>query len=476
MTVFLVGAGPGDPGLLTRRGAEVLMRADVVVYDRLVDRALLGLVPQGAELLDAGEVRDAAGVSRQDGVNRLLADRGRSGATVVRLKGGDPFLFGRGGEEAEALRAAGVAFEVVPGVPSAFAVPAAAGIPVTRRGMSTSVTVVTGRVGDPSDPAGADSAAPDWESLGRAGGTLVVLMGMATRAEISRRLLEAGRPPGTPVAVVERGTTPAQRVARTTLEGLAAVELDSPSVIVIGAVAGLDLSTASAGPLSGATVVVTRPRGDADDLSDALRVAGARVLRLPVVEVAGPEDEGVALAAAVRNLVRYQWVAFTSANAVRRLLALVPDVRALSGLQLAAVGPGTAAALKVHRLLPDLVADRASAAGLGDAFPVSSTPGAAVLFPKSAGASPALPAALRAKGWEVDEVAAYRIVRAPAPHAVIVAELETASAVVFASPSAVAAYVALRTDGGASLPVPPVVACVGPVTAEAARAAGLEVG
>jgi uroporphyrinogen III methyltransferase / synthase len=231
---------------------------------------------------------------------------------------------------------------------------------------------------------------------------------------------------------------------------------------------------ADALPLSGATVVVTRPSGDAGDLADALRAAGARVVPVPVVEVTDPEDGGAALEAAAKDLARYHWIAFTSANAVRRFLARVPDARALSGVQLAAVGPATAAALAAHRLVADLVADRTSAAGLGDAFPVPATPGAAVLFPASAGARQTLPAALRAKGWAVDEVVAYRTVAAPPPPAAAVRELETASAVTFASPSAVEAYVSLRTDG-VPLPVPPVVACIGPLTADAARSAGLAV-
>ncbi len=228
-------------------------------------------------------------------------------------------------------------------------------------------------------------------------------------------------------------------------------------------------------PLSGTTVVVTRPRGDADDLANALRAAGARVVPFPVVDIADPEDGGAALEAAAGNLARYHWVAFTSANAVRRLLALVPDVRALSGVRLASVGPATSAALAAHHLAPDLVAHRSSAAGLGEAFPVSAGPDATVLFPASAGARPTLPAALRAKGWAVDVVVAYRTVPAPAPCASAVQELGTASALTFASPSAVDAYVSLRTEAGLPLPIPPVVACIGPVTADAARAAGLGV-
>jgi uroporphyrin-III C-methyltransferase len=236
VTVYLVGAGPGDPELLTLRGAALLGQADVVVHDRLIARELLALVPPDAEVIDVGKTPGQP--TRQHDINQLLIEHGGRGRRVVRLKGGDPFLFGRGGEEAEALRAAGVPYQVVPGVTSAIAAPAAAGIPVTHRGVSTSVTVVTGHVGDPSAPGGVD-----WEALGRAGGTLVVLMGMSERSVIARALIESGRRPDTPAAVVHWGTTAHQQVVRTTLAGLADVDLPAPSTIVIGPVAALELGS-----------------------------------------------------------------------------------------------------------------------------------------------------------------------------------------------------------------------------------------
>jgi uroporphyrin-III C-methyltransferase len=236
VTVYLVGAGPGDPELFTLRGAALLGRAEVVVHDRLIARELLALAPPGAEVIDVGKTPGQP--TRQHDINQLLIDHGGRGRLVVRLKGGDPFLFGRGGEEAEALRLAGVPYQVVPGVTSAIAAPAAAGIPVTHRGLSTSVTVVTGHVGDPSAPGGVD-----WEALGRAGGTLVVLMGMSERAVIAQALVDSGRHPDTPAAVVHWGTTAHQRVVRTTLAGLAEVDLPAPSTIVIGPVAALDLGS-----------------------------------------------------------------------------------------------------------------------------------------------------------------------------------------------------------------------------------------
>ena len=240
MTVYLVGAGPGDPGLLTRRGAELLGAADVVVHDRLIAGELLDLAASGAQLIDVGKAPGAS--EAQSAITSRLIELGRTGQRVVRLKGGDPFVFGRGGEEAEALGNAGIDYEVVPGVSSAFAAPAAAGIPVTHRGLATSVTVVTGHVGDPSAPGGVD-----WSSLGRAGGTLVILMGMSERSRIGDELIRSGRDRATPVAVVHWATTHRQQIVRTTLAGLAAVELPAPSVIVVGPVAGLDLSGLGAG-------------------------------------------------------------------------------------------------------------------------------------------------------------------------------------------------------------------------------------
>lgn len=466
MTVYLVGAGPGDPGLLTRRGADVLARADVVVYDRLVDPALLGLAPPGALLIAAG----ATGADRQGEIDALLAEHGEAGRVVVRLKGGDPFLFGRGGEEAEALTRAGVAWEVVPGVSSATAVPAYAGIPVTHRGLSTSVTVVTGQVG------AGGTAGVDWEALARLDGTLVVLMGMANRSEIARRLLEAGRPPDTLVAVVERGTTPSQREVRTTLGGLGSVELDSPAVVVIGPVAALDLSWVTARPLDATTVVVTRARAQAGSLTAALEAVGARVVPLPVIESADPDDLE-ALDRAAAGVAAYDWVVFTSANAVHRFVARLRDSRSLGEARIAALGGATAHALERYNLVADLVpGPKASpgAEGLVEAFADASGTGR-VLFPRAAVVGPVLSRGLAARGWSVDEVVAYRTVPAPPPPAALADQAAGADVITFTSLSSVEAYLGLADDRGRPLVVPPVVACIGPVTAEAARHAGLEV-
>jgi uroporphyrin-III C-methyltransferase len=251
VTVYLVGAGPGDPGLLTRRGADLLARASVVLHDRLVSPAVLDLAAPTALLIDVGKEPEAAPGAggrgepqeqRQREIARLLVEHGRRAGVVVRLKGGDPFLFGRGGEEVEVLAQAGIDWEVVPGVTSAFGVPGVVGIPVTQRGLASAVTVVTGRVGDTGEATDVGGAGPDWAALAASGGTLVILMGMTTRAAIARSLMEGGRAPETPVAVIARGTLPDQEVVRTTLERLEEVELGPPAVIVVGPVAALGVT------------------------------------------------------------------------------------------------------------------------------------------------------------------------------------------------------------------------------------------
>jgi len=473
VTVYLVGAGPGDPGLLTRRGAELLARAEVVVHDRLVAPELLDLAPPSALRIDVGK-RPGAGPHRQHDINALLVEHGRRGAEVVRLKGGDPFLFGRGGEEAEALAAAGVPFEVVPGVTSALAAPAYAGVPVTHRGISTSVTVVTGHVGDPSAPGGVD-----WAALAKAGGTLVILMGMATRAEIARELVAGGRSPATPVLVVRWGTTPEHRSVRCTLGELAGVALEPPCVIVVGEVAGLDLGWFERRPLYGVTVVVTRARRQADAMAAALAQAGARVVCLPVIAVADPADGGRGLALAAQRARAYDWIVFTSANAVERFTACLRDGRDLGRARLGAVGRATAEALARAGLVADLVPARATAEDLVQAMPSAPAVPAGgdtgrVLFPRAAGAREVLARGLRAKGWLVDEVEAYRTALAtPADGATpdAIEAARQADVVTFTSPSTVSAFVQLAGAGSQ----PRVVACIGPVTAEAARTAGFGV-
>jgi uroporphyrinogen III methyltransferase/synthase len=463
MTVYLVGGGPGDPGLITVRGAEVLARADVVVYDRLSVTSLLDLAPPGAERISVGKAPGRASLPQGE-INALLVERGKAGEEVVRLKGGDPFVFARGGEEVAALRAAGVPFEIVPGITSAVAVPAYAGVPVTYRGMASSFTIVTGQEGEAGVPV-------EWEAVARVGGTVAVIMGVAKREEIARRLMAGGLPADTPVAAVTWGTRPEQRTCRTTLGGLAGAPIESPAVMVIGAVASLDLPWYEARPLFGRRVIVTRAREQASGLVERLHELGAATVELPVIEIGEPDDGGAALREAAGRVGGYDWVAFTSANAVSRffraLAGIGSDTRALAGCRVAAIGPGTADALGAAGVRADLVPERFVAESLLDAFPPG--PGR-VLLPRAAVARDALPAGLAERGWSVDVVEAYRtVVARPSPEALAAAA--TADAVTFTSSSTVTNYLAV----GGDLPVPPVVACIGPITADTARAAGLTV-
>ena len=465
MTVYLVGAGPGDPGLLTVRAYELLRQADVVVHDRLAESGLLDLAPAGARRVDVGKA--PGGPVHQDEINELLVSEGLAGHAVVRLKGGDPFVFGRGGEEALALQRAGVPFEVVPGITSAVAVPAYAGVPVTHRGLSTSFTVVTGHSRHEVD------TETNWAALAAAGGTIVVLMGVAHRDVIAERLMAGGLAADTPVLATHWGTRPEQETMRVRLDQLAATPLQPPVTLVIGAVAGLDLAWYSHRPLLGRSVVVTRARAQASSLAAALRALGARAIEVPLIRIDPPADDGAALRRAAADVEdgRYEWIVFSSANAVEALLSHVPDARALGSTRLAVVGPGTAAALAGWRLVPDLVPDRAVAEGLLEAFPDPPGPGAAVLLPRADRARAVLGDGLAAAGWVVDAVEAYRTVTVPLTDRD--RELvRSADAVAFTSASTVTGFV---ESAGHLDAVPPVVVCIGPTTAAAAREAGLDV-
>ena len=463
MTVYLVGAGPGDPGLLTVRGAELLRRADVVVYDRLSVGSLLDLAPAGAERINVGKMPGHATVS-QTGIDQLLVDRGRAGQQVVRLKGGDPFVFARGGEEAQALLDAGVPFEVVPGVTSAIAVPAYAGIPVTLRHSSTSFTVITGH----EDPDKGGEL--DWDAVARLGGTIVILMGIGRLPKICSRLLDGGLDPETPAAAIRWGTRPEQHTVRATLATLADHPLEAPSTIVIGRVAAIDLNWFEARPLFGRRIVVTRASEQASSLVARLRELGADPIEIPSVEVHDPVDGGAALAVAVERVRTYDWLVVTSANGAARLLSALRDARDLGGVKVAAIGPGTADALRAGNVVADLIPDRFVAEALLDAFPPPPPTGGRVLIARAAVARDVLPDGLRTAGWVVDVVDAYRTEAAP-----LTAEQRDSAAaaevVTFTSASTVERFLeAVGIDQ-----TPPLIASIGPITSAAARDHGLTV-
>ena len=480
--VALVGAGPGDPSLITVGGVARLAEAEVVVYDRLANPALLAHAPADAELIYAGKMPDRHALS-QEQINAVLVEKGQAGLRVVRLKGGDPFVFGRGGEEAEALIAAGVPFEIIPGVTSSIAAPAYAGIPVTHRGVASSFAVITGHE-EPSK----DETSIDWAHLSTGVDTLVFLMGVGRLPEIARRLIEHGRAPSTPVAVIEWGTLPRQRVVSGTVETIAAAVsaagVGSPAVTVVGDVARLRdrLRWFDKRPLFGKRVLVTRTRQQASELSRALAAQGAEPIELPTIEIV-PSHDARELASAIAHLhtSAYGWTLFTSANAValfmRHLRDAGLDARAFGRTQLAVIGPGTAEALASYGLRADIVPSRFVAEGLLEAMSARVVRGQRVLLPRAEDAREVLVDGLEALGAHVHELTLYRAAVPSQPDAeglrrLRAGEIDIAT---FASSSAVRNLVEML--GGDVSPLRGVlIAAIGPVTAEAVRDAGLDAG
>ena len=478
--VSLVGAGPGDPGLITVAGRERLRRADVVVYDRLAHPALVAEAPADAERIYVGKAPAEHAVT-QDEIGRLLVDRARAGKRVVRLKGGDPFVFGRGGEEADDLVAAGVEFDVVPGITSAIAVPAYAGIPITHRDAASSFAVVTGH-----EAPGKPASRIDWAALATGVDTLVFLMGRRALAEIAARLIAEGRDPATPAAAIEWGATPRQRTVAAPLSELAAAAeaaaLSPPTVIVVGHVVALRerLRWYDDRPLFGKRVLVTRTRAQAGKLSSALWEAGAEPIEFPAIEIV-PRDLAPAVAAATRLAAGdYDWAVFTSANGVAAFWRAVGDAgldaRAFGGVRLAAIGPATVEALDAHGLRADVVPDRFVAEALADALAPEVAAGDHVLLPRAAGSRDMLPSRLRAAGARVDDLPVYESRRPARPDPAVVARIEAGEIDVasFTASSTVRGCLDLL-DGRAELLRDAVIACIGPITAQTAAAAGLRV-
>ena len=479
--VHLVGAGPGDPGLLTVRGRELLERCDAVVYDALANPAILEHARSGGrtpELHDVGKRGGSAASARQEDINALLVRLGREGKRVVRLKGGDPFVFGRGSEEAEALAAAGIPFEVVPGVTAGIAAPAYAGIPVTHRGVATSVTFVTGSE-DPSK----ETTQVDWAALARSGGTIVLYMGVRTLPAIAAALAAGGMPGDTPAAAVQWGTWPRQRTVVATLATLADAAaregIAAPVVTVVGPAVALRerIAWLERRPLFGRRVLVTRAESGASALRAPLAELGAEVLELPATRIE-PLDPAP-LEGALRRLADYDWVAMTSQNGVARfwevLRAVGLDARALAGRRLCAVGQVTADALLARGLAVDVVPRRFVAEGVLDAMRSrDDVRGRRVLYIAAEGARDVLPRGLEELGARVDVVAAYRSVRDGRGAAEVRGALEAGRVdlVTLTSASSVRGFVeAVGTESARRAPA----ASIGPVTTEAAREAGLQV-
>jgi uroporphyrinogen III methyltransferase / synthase len=472
--VYLVGAGPGDPGLMTTRSLELIVAADVIVHDRLIPRDALSVAGPDAELIYVGKEPGAASVP-QEGIADLLIEKAREGKLVVRLKGGDPFVFGRGGEEAEALAEAEIPFEVVPGVTAGIAAPEYAGIPVTHRDDASAVAFVTGH----EDPEKEDSAL-DYEALARFPGTLVFYMGVKALPRIAEALIAAGRAASEPAAVVERGTLPGQRTVSSTLDGIAAAaqeaEIRPPSVTVIGPVAARRerIAWLERRPLHGRKVIVTRARAQASELARQLDALGAEPVELPAIRIE-PRIDTKEVREAVESLHAYALVCITSPNGARLLFEAMAaqgrDSRALANASVAAIGAGTETALAAGGILADIVPERFVAEELVEKLNELELDGKPVLVARAAEARELLPDALRKKGAKVDEVALYETVAA-APDPDELERAKDADFITFTSSSTVRNFLAASENG---IPEGAKVISIGPITSQAIRDAGLTV-
>lgn len=482
MKVYLLGAGPGDPGLLTLKARDVLAAADVVVYDALANDSLLGHARKDAEIIYVGKVAGDHALPQHE-INALLVNKAREGKVVARLKGGDPYIFGRGGEEAEELLAAGVPFEEVPGISSTIAAPAYAGIPLTHRDYASSVTIITGHE-NPDKP----GSVHNWRALAHSASTLVFVMGMKNLPDIARNLLDAGLAPDTPAALVYRGTTARHRSLVSTLAQLPQAAVDArftnPSVIVVGRVAGLHdkLNWYEQKPLLGKSIVVTRAREQASGLAATLAGLGAEVIQFPTIEIR-PLPDYAQLDAAIARLSEYAWLIFTSVNGVKyfwmRLEQAGKDSRALGACKVAAIGPATADALRERGIMPDFIPDRYVAEGVVEgllAREAGNLTGMRMLLPRAAKAREVLPEELGRAGALLDVISAYETVPAASRKDEVLDRLNegTLDCVTFGSSSTVENFLELIPAATLKEHSATRLAAIGPVTAETLRKNGLE--
>jgi uroporphyrinogen III methyltransferase/synthase len=472
--VYLVGGGPGDPGLMTVRSLELIAIADAIFYDRLIPPGALAGAREDAELVYVGKQPGVPSVPQEE-IGEKLIEAARAGKSVVRLKGGDPFVFGRGGEEGEALREAGIEFEVVPGITAGVAATAYAGIPVTHRDDASAVAFVTGHE-DPEK----EEAALDWGALARFPGTLVFYMGVKRLPENAAALIEAGRSAEEPAAAIERGTMAGQRTVTATLgtiaEAVAGEEVKAPALIVVGEVVRRreQLGWLERRPLHGRRVVVTRARAQASGLALALRELGADVVELPAIRIE-PRIDAQEVRDAVARLGDYSLACLTSPNGVRLLFEAMRnadrDARALAGATVAAIGPGTARALAKHGIAADVIPERFVAEALVEALTDIDVEGKPVLVARAAEARDVLPDALRERGAEVDVVGLYETVR-ETPDEAEIERAQKTHYVTFTSSSTVTNLVEALGD---RFPGKARIVSIGPVTSEALRTTGLQV-
>jgi uroporphyrinogen III methyltransferase/synthase len=479
--VYLVGAGPGDPGLITVKGRQCIRTADVIIYDYLASSTLLKHAPPDAEMIYVGKKGGDHTLS-QDGINALIVEKAKAGLTVCRLKGGDPFIFGRGGEEAELLVTKGIPFEVVPGVTSAVAAAAYAGIPLTHRKLTATLAFITGH----EDPHKEESSI-DWESLARGIGTLVFFMGVKNLPDITQKLIANGRPPDTPVALIRWGTTPGQKTVTGNLDNITErvkkAGLKAPAIIVVGEVVNLrkTLKWFETRPLLGRRIVVTRAREQASDLVTQLSDLGAECLEYPTIKIV-PTDDVAPLDNAIDNLSAYDWIVFTSVNGVKyffdRLFETGKDVRALNDLRTAAIGPATAARMFQFGLKSDIIPKNYRAESVVEAFGKEKLAGKKILLPRAAEARPVLPVELRNMGAEVDEVTVYHTERVKDNTDKLMEQLEEKSIdlITFTSSSTVKNFKSLLPpDKFTQLIDGTTVASIGPITTDTASELGFKV-
>ncbi len=478
--VYLVGAGPGDPGLFTIKGKQCLEKADVVVYDRLVSPGILKYARDGAELIYVGKASSDHTLPQQE-INRLLVEKAQEGKTVVRLKGGDPFVFGRGGEEALYLKENGVRFEVVPGITSAVAVPAYAGIPVTHRDMTSSFAIITGH-----ERPGKNTSSVRWEQIATGVGTLVFLMGVENLSNIVHNLLMHGRSSETPCAVIRWGTLPDQQVVTGVLadieDKVEKADLKPPAILVVGEVVRLrnELMWFENRPLFGRRIVVTRSREQASRLSSMIEEFGGQAIEIPAIRVVPSQDMSL-LYCSLEMIESFQWLVFTSVNGVKIFFEEMgktnKDIRDLKGLQIAAIGPATAQALRNRGLIVDVIPEEFRAEGLSEDLKNRVKPGSRVLLPRARGARDILPEVLRSCGAEVTEVGLYEAVAEEvSPENLRVLTEGRVDAITFTSSSTVKNFVKILGEENLRKTIKTAkVVCIGPVTAATAREIGIRV-
>ncbi len=476
-TVYIVGSGPGDPGLITVRAVQCIRRSDVIVYDYLMGREILRYASADARLIYVGK-KGGDHTMSQEKINQILVDEAQAGNSVARIKGGDPFVFGRGGEEAQTLHHNGIPFEIIPGVTSAIAVPAYAGIPLTHRNCTSTAVFVTGH----EDPTKKESDI-DWDKIASIG-TIVFLMGVKNLPTIVAKLVEKGRDAATKVALIRWGTTPRQETLTGTLGTIVKLVEDRdfkpPAIFVVGDVAGLrdELNWFEKKPLFGKGIVVTRPEAQSAEFADLLYEEGARVISFPTIKIV-PPDNFADLDGAIENIEEYDWIIFTSVNGVRyffeRIFHLGKDSRDLKGVSICAIGPATSRAVENHGIHVDLIPESYISESVVSAFEKAGGAEKKILIPRAEVARDIIPESLTAMGADCDVITTYHTISSGMKREDFqeIAERDRIDIITFTSPSTVDNFIDIV--GRENISEDAIIACIGPVTKKAAEGVGLTV-